>query len=224
MDVVYTDYAEDAIEDGALSKKLSRMPVPNQKTYKLVPFMGTIMESKEPMVMGLFFDNPTREWHFEEIAKEAKIARSKADDWLKKFVKEGLIKKIKKKGTMPYYLSDYSSSTYKNRKKIFALTKLYKTGFLNHLDSLQKAQTIILFGSFSRSDWSKDSDIDLFIYGDPDGLKVAKYELKLHRDIQLFICQNKEELKKLGGGLIKNIIKGNLIKGDLDFIEVGIRA
>ncbi|MCK5283291.1 MAG: nucleotidyltransferase domain-containing protein [Nanoarchaeota archaeon] len=174
--------------------------------------------------MELFFENPTREWHFEEIVKEAKIARSKADNWLKKFAKDRLIKKIKKKMKMPHYISNYNSAEYKYNKKIFALTKLYESGLLNHLGSLEKAKTIILFGSFSRSDWYKNSDVDIFIYGDPDGLKIANYELKLHRDIQLFICQNKEELTKLGEGLIRNIIKGNIIKGNLDFIEVGISA
>ena len=182
------------------------------------------MKSKGEKIMELFFDNPTREWHFEEVVKEAKTARSKADGWLKKFIKEGLIKKIKKKGKMPYYISNYSSPQYRNKKKIFALNKLYETGLLNHLDSLQKAQAIILFGSFSRSDWYKNSDIDIFIYGDPEGLKIANYELKLQRDIQLFICHNKEELEKLGEGLIRNIIKGNIIKGNLDFIEVSISA
>ena len=34
-----------------------------QKPYKLVPIIGTIMESKEEIVMELFFENPTREWH-----------------------------------------------------------------------------------------------------------------------------------------------------------------
>lgn len=196
----------------------------NRKVYKLVPVIGTIMESKEEEIMELFFQEPTREWHFEEIVKEAKIARSKSDRWLKKFIKNKLIKKIKKKGKMPYYISNYTSSEYKNKKKIFTLNKLYESGLLNHLDSLKKVKTIILFGSFSRSDWYKNSDIDIFIYGNPEGLKIADYELKLHRSIQLFICQNKEELVKLGRGLIRNIIKGNKIKGSLDFVEVGISA
>ncbi|GAJ19589.1 unnamed protein product, partial [marine sediment metagenome] len=33
-----------------------------------------------------------------------------------------------------------------------------------------------------------------------------------------------EELSKLGGGLIRNIIKGNLLKGNLDFVEVAVNA
>ncbi|MBS3159135.1 hypothetical protein J4206_07665 [Candidatus Woesearchaeota archaeon] len=53
--------------------------------------------------------------------------------------------------------------------------------------------------------------------------KIAEYELKLHRDIQLFICKDKEELAKLGSGFVRNIIKGNLIKGELDFIKVRIK-
>jgi predicted nucleotidyltransferase len=186
--------------------------------------MGTIMESKEKEIMELFFENPTREWHFEEIAKEARIARSKADRWLKKFIKARLIKRMKSRGRMPYYIGNYDAPEYRNRKKIFALNRLHESGLLNHLDSLPKARTVILFGSFSRSDWYKESDIDIFIYGNPEGLKIAKYELRLHRDIQLFICRDKKELSKFGEGLIRNIIQGSLIKGDLDFIKVGVNA
>ncbi len=186
--------------------------------------MGTIMESKERKIVELFFENPTREWHFEEIVEEAKIARSKANNWLKKFVKNNLIKRIKKRNKMPYYIGSCNSPEYKNRKRIFALNKLYESGLLNHLCSLKKVKTIILFGSFSRSDWYKNSDIDIFIYGNPGGLKIVNYELKLHRDIQLFICQDKKGLIKMGDGLIRNIIKGDLIKGNLDFIKVDINA
>lgn len=195
-----------------------------QKPYKLVPIMGTIMKSKEGMVLELFFDCPTKEWHFEEILSEAKIARSKADGWLKKLIKEGLIRRVKNKGRMPYYISNYSLPKYKNRKKVFALNKLCNSGLLDHLGSLQNAESVIIFGSFSRSDWHKGSDIDIFIYGSTEGLDMASYEMKLNREIQLFACKNKKELGKLGNGLLRNIVSGNIVKGNLDFIEVGISA
>lgn len=182
------------------------------------------MRSKQESVIELFFNNPTRQWHFEEILKEAKITRSKSNKWLKKFVKQGLVKRIKERSKMPYFISNYESPEYRNGKKIFALNKLHDSGLLNHLYSLEKASAVVIFGSFSRSDWYKDSDIDVFIYGNSEGLKIADYELKLHREIQLFICENKKELTKLGSSLIRNIIKGNLIKGNLDFIEVNINA
>jgi len=182
------------------------------------------MRSKEERMLKLFFENPTKEWHFEEILKAAGLARSKADAWLKRFVKEGLILKIKEKGKMPHYISNYESPAYKNRKKLFALGKLYDSGLLDHLSSLDKAKAVILFGSITRSDWYKDSDIDLFIYGDPEGLKIASYEQKLGRDVQLFICRSKKDLQAMGEGLIRNIIKGNLVKGDIDFVKVGVNA
>jgi predicted nucleotidyltransferase len=182
------------------------------------------MKTKEDQIIRLFFEEPTREWHFEEILKEANIARSKADRWLKRFAREGLIKRIKEKRKMPFYISNYAAPSYKNKKRIFALKNFYESGLLDHLGSLKKARAVILFGSFSRSDWYRNSDIDLFIYGDPEGLKIADYEMKLHKNIQLFICRDKEELAKMGLGLIKSIVKGNIIKGDLDFVKVSVNA
>ncbi len=178
------------------------------------------MHSKEEDVLELFFEEPAREWHFEEILTTAKIARSKATHWLQKFVKEQLIRRVKEKGAMPYYISAHDSPYYKTRKRIFALQKLYETGFLPHLSSLQHTKAVILFGSFTRSDWYKESDIDLFIYGDPEELHIAAYELKLHHDIEVFLCRTKEDLAKFGTGFIKNLMKGITIKGDLDFIDV----
>lgn len=186
--------------------------------------MGTIMRSKEEEILELFFEQPTREWHFEEILTTAGIARSKAFHWLKKFTKEQLIRRVKAKGAMPYYIGNHESPFYKSRKRIFALQKLYESGLLPHLTSLKNARTVILFGSFARSDWYKDSDIDLFIYGDPEGLQITEYELKLHRDLEVFICRTRKEVAKFGMGLIKNIMKGILIKGDLDFITVKLNA
>ncbi len=182
------------------------------------------MESKEESVLELFFNEPTREWHFEEIVREAKITRSKADRWLKQFIKDGIIRRIKELGKMPYYVSNCELPPYKNRKRLFALNKLYASGFLNHLMSLPKARTVIIFGSFARSDWYNGSDIDLFIYGETEGLKLVKYEIKLNRDIQVFACSKKEELHKFGEGLIRNIIKGSIVKGDIDFVRVGVNA
>ena len=196
----------------------------DSKAYKLVPIIDTIMRSKEDNMLKLFFNSPTKEWHFEEILKQANITRSKGAGWLKVFLRQGLVKKVKEKGKMPHYTGNYESAAYKNRKKLFALSELYNSGLLNHLASLPAADTVVLFGSFSRSDWYEKSDIDIFIYGDYSGLKIAGFEQKLHRYIEIFNCKDKGELKKFGEGLLSNIIKGNLIKGDMNFVRVGINA
>lgn len=177
--------------------------------------------SKEENVIKLFFEEPTKHWHFKEIQTRINIADNKISRWLKKFIKMKLINKIKVKGKMPYYISNYNNSEYQNKKKLFALKEFNEKGFLNHLTDLN-SKTIILFGSFSRWDWHKNSDIDLFIYGNDNNLKKTKYEKLLNHQIQIFNFKNKSELKKIPKELLQNIIKGDLIKGDLDFLEVNI--
>jgi len=45
--------------------------------------------SKEEDVLRLILENsPFKEWHFEEIVKEAKITKAAANKWLNKYVKE----------------------------------------------------------------------------------------------------------------------------------------
>ena len=120
---------------------------------------------------------------------------------------------------MPYYIGDFDSASYKSRKRLFALEQFYESGFLNHLQTLN-AKSIIIFGSFSRSDWYKESDIDIFIFGDDNEFEQGKYETKLKRDIQVFSAKNEKDLNKMGNKLLKNILTGYLVKGNLDFVEV----
>ena len=94
------------------------------------------MQSKEESVLELFLEQPTKEWHFEEIQRVTKLARSKVDQWLKRFVQEKLIKRVKEAGKMPYYLGNYESAEYQNKKRLNSFQKLYNSGFLNHLSSL----------------------------------------------------------------------------------------
>lgn len=175
---------------------------------------------KEEAVLGLFLDMPTKHWHFEEILRNASISRPQAFLWLKKFVKNGLVKHIKPRGRMPYFQADFDSPAYRSRKRIFALEHLQKSGFIDHLLSLPKAKTVIIFGSFVRADWYLESDIDIFIYGSDYGLSVENYRKLLKHDIQIFLAQNTLDLEKFGPGLLRNILEGVVIKGKIDFVEV----
>ncbi len=179
---------------------------------------------KENQVLGLFFNEPTKHWHFEEILIKAKISRPQARQWLILLIKQKVIQKIKPKRKMPYYLANNSSPVYINRKKMFALEQLYSSGLLNHLQSISSAKNITLFGSFARGDWHSKSDIDLFIYGDYSKLNKELFRKKLHREIQVFGYENKAELSLLSPALLRNILNGYHIKGRLDFVEVKANA
>ena len=170
------------------------------------------MISKEKDLLELFFNFPNKHWKFKELRKEVKISETKLVKWLSRFQKQNIIQKIKPKGKMPYYTSNSKSPEFQNRKKLFAMNKFYDCGLLNYLRSLKKAKTIIIFGSFARADWYKESDIDLFVYGYKT-LNLRSYESRLKRDIQLFSCKNTKELKRFGSRLIRNILRGDVVKG-----------
>lgn len=175
---------------------------------------------KEEIVLELFFNEPTKHWHFEELLRTAHISRPQIARWLRKFQAEGIVRRIKPKGKMPYYIANYEKPQYQAYKRIFALNLLEKQGLLTHLSNLPKAKTIIIFGSITRWDWYKDSDIDVFIYGSPEGFQREKYWAKTGREIETFICRDKNELNKFPTALMRNILEGYLVKGTLNFVQV----
>jgi predicted nucleotidyltransferase len=180
------------------------------------------LPSKEENVLELFFNHPSKQWHFLEIVKEAKLSKQQANKWLKEFLGESLISHHKPKGKLPYFIGNFNHPNYRNRKRVYALTKLYESGFLSHLHSLPKARLIVIFGSFSRWDWHKESDIDLFILGDSEGLEMNKYWGKLHRQIEPHIFEDMGEVKAIRSGLVKSIMNGYAVKGQMDTLAEAI--
>ena len=178
--------------------------------------------SKEENVLKPILENsPLKEWHFEEVVKSAKVTKIVANKWLKKYVAEGLLHYVKEKGRFPYYTVGSNNAFYYSQKRIYALQQLHKTGLITKLLSLNKAKTIIIFGSIIKGDWYKNSDIDIFIFGNITDFDKKVYELKLHKTIELHIFENKEEINQVRTGLIKNIINGYVLKGQIqDFAQV----
>lgn len=178
--------------------------------------------SKEENVLKLILENsPLKEWHFEEIVKNGKVTKLVANKWLKKYVSEGLLNYVKKKDKFPYYTAGNNNPTYNSYKRIYALNQLHKTGLVTKLLSIKSAKTIIFFGSTIKGDWYKNSDIDIFIYGKITDFNKNAYELILNKHIDLHIFHTKNEIKKVKTGLIKNVINGYIIKGQIqDIIQI----
>lgn len=178
------------------------------------------LKSKEENVLRLFFNESAKYWHFSDIVKAAKISKKQANRWLKKLMKEKIIVHVKPKGKMPYFKANFDHPNYQDKKKLYSLTMFYQSGLLSHLRQLSKAKTIIIFGSFARYDWHSKSDIDLFIYGDSEGLDTTTYRRKLKRDISAFTYPSLKEMKSIRSGLMKNVINGYVVKGSInDIIE-----
>lgn len=178
--------------------------------------------SKEDNLLKILLENsPLKHWHFEEFVKQAKMTRAAVNKWLKRYEKEGLLKRVKEKGRFPYFTCGADNPVYKSRKKFYVLDQLYKSGLVNKLIGLDNVKTAIIFGSIARGDWYKGSDIDIFIYGNAKGIDKHKFELSLDRDIELHVFRSRDEIKSIRTGLVKNIVNGYIIKGKIqDFAEV----
>lgn len=179
-------------------------------------------ESKEQQLLKLILENsPVKEWHFEELLRSTTMTRAALSRWLRRYRAERLLTHHKPRNSFPYFTVGSDNPVYASKKRIYALEQLYESGLIAHLLGLKRAKTVIVFGSMAKGDWHKDSDIDLFIFGDGNGLDKAHYENKLGRSIEVHCFRNKSELKAVKTGLIKNIINGHVIKGEIqDIAEV----
>jgi predicted nucleotidyltransferase len=182
----------------------------------------TIMESRKDDVLEPFF-NSLKYWHFNELLESTKLSRSQLSGWLKVLVREGMIKRVKQKGKMPYYVGNRANPSFLSKKRLFALTQLLESGLWDHLSSLSGAKVVILFGSFSRWDWHKESDIDVFILGDDSDLLQGKFELKLKRDIEVHTARDSKELVRFEK-MLPYIVSGDFIKGSITDLGVTIHA
>lgn len=175
----------------------------------------------EEKIKALFFSEALRMWHFEDIINESGASRERVNHFLKDLVKEGVVLRVKQKGKMPYYIANRDNPKFRVEKRLYGLEILQKTGLFEHLNTLSNVKTAILFGSFSRGDWNKSSDIDLFIYGDGSNFRKSEFEIKAKRQIQVFSYKDAKSIKKeLGPKVISNIAKGFNITESIAPFEV----
>src|SRR3989338_7729623 len=158
-------------------------------------------------IKSLFFEDTLRRWHFEDIVKSSSMSRERVNYYLKALLKEGFIVRTKTKGKMPFYSANIDSEKFRSEKRLWGLEILEKSGLFGHLNSLKGVKTAILFGSFSRGDFGRSSDIDIFVYGNSEDFEKGKFELKTKREIQLFSYDAPKKIKKeLDPKLIPNIL------------------
>ena len=184
--------------------------------------------SKEESVAELFFNEPSKHWHFHEMVRTAQVSEAAASKWLKKLRSEGVIRHVKPRGKMPYFQAALNHPSYDHRKRIYALQKLHKTGLLTRLLQLKKAQAIILFGSWYRGDWNSTSDVDVFVLGDAGRLRFGMPWPGLGfqgraRQVEVHSFRSRAALKDIRSGLLKNVAQGYFIKGSIhDIAEVAL--
>ena len=163
-----------------------------------------------------FFEEPEREFHLREISRLIGLAPSTASKHLSELVEYGIITTRSSKG-FKLFKSDTESTLYKDSKLFYNLYKIRCSGLIEFLaDELNHPKSIILFGSFRKSENIPESDIDIFIEtAGKKEINLTKFEKKIGLPVQLFQFSSNEieQMKSKNKELVNNIINGIKLSG-----------
>ena len=167
-------------------------------------------------ILKLFFEDPAPKgigFQLREISRKCKIAPTSVKRYLNELEKEKLI--VKKKHRIhdyPVYYANRDNEYFKFLKKIDTIQSIKEIGLLDYLEDVCMPDAIVLFGSASKGEDIKDSDIDLFLLCKEKKLNLKKYEKGLKRRINIFFESN---FNKISNELKNNIINGVILRGYL---------
>ncbi|MBD3361832.1 hypothetical protein GF358_03500 [Candidatus Woesearchaeota archaeon] len=99
---------------------------------------------------------------------------------------------------------------FKIHKQQTITLKIYDSGLIDHIENKLHPRCIILFGSVRKGEYTKKSDIDLFVQAQTKQINLEKYEKKLKHKINLFF---EKDFHKLSKELLENLINGIKLSG-----------
>ncbi len=153
--------------------------------------------SKLDKVMDIIFENPETGLKIRDISKNTKVPKSTVHRYLQILKRSGIIENNNK-----LVIDNYTRFI----KSTHMIKKLFTSGLIDYLEKKFLPSAIILFGSARKGDYSKDSDIDLFIETTRHTqLDISKFEKKIKHKLQLFI---EPDINKMPKELFNNLING----------------
>ncbi|MBI5392322.1 nucleotidyltransferase domain-containing protein [Candidatus Woesearchaeota archaeon] len=167
-------------------------------------------------VLGVFFDDPLPiglGFQLREISRKLDLAPKSVKLYLEELERENLIiKKEHRIHKYPVYYANRDGDYFKFLKKLEMIKAIKESGLLDYLYDKCMPDVIILFGSASKGEDTKQSDIDIYLQCGEKKLDLQKYEKELNRKINLFF---EKEFAKLSEELKNNLINGDKLKGYL---------
>lgn len=167
-------------------------------------------------VLQVFFDDPNSREGFtiRYISKKIGLATTSVRLHLKELASEnkhGYPLVIRAKGiSYPTYRANRNSDLFRFYKKIDMILRLEESGLLNELTDKFSPDVIVLFGSASRGEDVKESDVDIFMLTKEGEIDLSRYEKVIKRRITLHFSRNLNALPK---ELRNNIINGIILRG-----------
>ncbi len=157
---------------------------------------------KMEKVMEVIFENPEESLNIRRISKYANVPRSTVHRYLRTLQKSNIIDKNNK-----LIINNYT----KFLKSTHIIQKLFTSGLLDYLEEKLLPSAIILFGSARKGEYTKESDIDIFIETTKHApLETSRFERRIKHKLQLFI---EPDINKMPKELLNNVINGIKLTG-----------
>lgn len=157
-----------------------------------------------------FFKDCYRRISVREYSRIIKVSPPTASKLLFLLHKEGLLMMEKDRNYIFFYAN-------KENKNFIDLSRAYWRAQLNEITTYFEKNIInpaaVLFGSISKAEVTKDSDIDIAIFGNKKELNIKEFESKLNRKIQILWFNSINDIGNKD--LANNIINGYILTGRL---------
>ena len=161
-----------------------------------------------------FFLNPTVKARVRQIERVLHVPLPSVIRYVRELEKEGILKRSVS-ANITTYSADRISRQFLLEKKFFNIQCLYASGLIDTLIKELSNPTIVVFGSYARSEDIETSDIDLYIETlDTRKIRLDSFEHKLQRKIQIFIYKNIHDIENKH--LANNIVNGVLLNGSIE--------
>lgn len=174
-----------------------------------------IQKSSIQRVAELFFKEPSKKHYLKEISRKLGIAHTSVKNNLNKLKSENFIIEyieIKGERKFPTYKANFNNIGYRTNKIKTNIALIIESELVKYLVDNIMPKSIILFGSYLRGEDIEESDIDIFIEGKKENIRLDKFENILGRKIQLHF---KDNFKKYPKELKNNIANGFVLYGYL---------
>jgi len=163
------------------------------------------------LIIETVFDDPDRVFHLRELAEEINLSPSTVSRLVKELQKHDIL--TVNKSSIKMEIKASKKPAFTQIKRSYNLMKLEKSGFLKELENKAFADAIILFGSYSRGEDKKDSDIDIAVVnGRETDIKTAGFEKKLGRKLNI----HNINLNDVETNFVETLANGIVLRGYLE--------
>ena len=164
------------------------------------------------LVLQLFFDDPEACMHIREIARQTRLHPNTVLRDVLLLAKESLLLTRKTKAVLEVR-GNRDNPLFTQLKRLSNFRRIMLSGVVEFLnDAYGAPEAILLFGSYSRGEDTKKSDIDLAVVTTREQhLNLSKFESILKRSIHIIEI----DLSKVSKNLLTSLANSIILKGYL---------